>query len=75
MFCPQGVSKRLKGKVKVVKIDTERYPRLASKYRVEALPTLILFKNGQILDRIEGYLDEQALTARVNYFLGQATRA
>ncbi|CAD7698401.1 unnamed protein product [Ostreobium quekettii] len=69
-----AASKRLGDKVKVVKIDTEKYPRVASKHRVEALPTIILFRNGKVVDRVEGFLDEQTLVARVNYFLGQQTQ-
>ena len=35
-----------------VKIDTEKYPKLASRFGVEALPTLMLFRNGKPVDRI-----------------------
>uniref|UniRef100_A0A7S1DS56 Thioredoxin domain-containing protein n=2 Tax=Hemiselmis andersenii TaxID=464988 RepID=A0A7S1DS56_HEMAN len=44
----------LKGKVTIVKIDTEKYPAIASKYMIEALPTCCLFKNGEIVERFEG---------------------
>ncbi|MEM6445843.1 MAG: thioredoxin, partial [Cyanobacteria bacterium P01_D01_bin.123] len=47
----------------VVKIDTEKYERIAAKWQVGALPTLILFKNGQPIDRIEGVLEPDALLA------------
>lgn len=35
-----------------VKIDTEKYPELASRFGVQALPTLVLFKNGQVADKV-----------------------
>jgi thioredoxin 1 len=35
-----------------VKIDTQRYPALASKYGIKALPTLVLFKDGKVVDRL-----------------------
>lgn len=35
-----------------MKIDTEKYPDLASRFNIQALPTLVLFKNGQVADRI-----------------------
>ena len=38
-------------KIKIVKIDTEKYPSIADKYRIEALPTFIIFKDGKPLDR------------------------
>jgi thioredoxin-like negative regulator of GroEL len=36
---------------------------------LQALPTLILFKDGKVIDRIEGLLDEQQLYDRVTYML------
>lgn len=45
------VSVALRDKIQVVKIDTEKYPSIADKYRIEALPTFILFKDGKPYDR------------------------
>jgi thioredoxin len=50
----ETVNAQLKGRLQVVKIDTDKYPQLASDYQIHALPTLVLFKNGQPLERIEG---------------------
>ncbi|MEA5469232.1 thioredoxin [Spirulina sp. 06S082] len=50
----EEVSQQIGDRVQVVKIDSDKYPHLASQYRVEALPTLVLFKNGEPVDRIEG---------------------
>ncbi len=50
----EQVNAQLSGKIKVVKIDTEKYPELATEYEISALPTLVLFKEGQPVDRIEG---------------------
>jgi len=47
----EKASAALKDKVQIVKIDTEKYPSLADKYRIEALPTFILFKDGKPCDR------------------------
>ncbi|XP_020597445.1 thioredoxin Y, chloroplastic-like, partial [Phalaenopsis equestris] len=50
------VSEKLKDKIKVVKIDTEKYTTIANRYKIEALPTFILFRDGQPCDRFEGAL-------------------
>jgi thioredoxin len=52
----QQVHGHMKDQLRVVKIDTEKYPDLASQYQIHALPTLVLFKHGQPVDRIEGVL-------------------
>lgn len=41
-------------KVQIIKIDTDKYPKIASAFNIKALPTLILFKNGQPINQIEG---------------------
>ncbi|WP_413200321.1 thioredoxin [Nostoc piscinale] len=57
----EQVNAQLNGRIRVVKIDTEKYTELASQYRIEALPTLMLFKQGQPVDKIEGVLQAPQL--------------
>ncbi len=59
------VGAQMKGEVKIAKIDTEKYPQIASQHNIHALPTLVLFKGGQPLDRIEGVLTADQLINRV----------
>lgn len=42
----EQVNGQLRGQLKIVKIDTERYPQLAQQHQIQALPTLVLFKAG-----------------------------
>ena len=62
----EQVNQQIKGKLRIVKIDTDRYPQLASRYHIEALPTLVLFKNGEPVGRIEGVIQPQQLEERLN---------
>ncbi|PSR18635.1 thioredoxin [filamentous cyanobacterium CCP3] len=64
------VNSELKGQLKIVKIDTDKYPQIASQHQVAALPTLVLFKAGQPIDRIEGVLPAPQLVARLRNHLG-----
>lgn len=57
----QNISNQMKDQLRVVKIDTDKYPKIASRYNIQALPTLILFNKGRPVDRIEGLPSEQAL--------------
>jgi thioredoxin-like negative regulator of GroEL len=66
---PEQVSGQMKDKLMVVKIDTDKYDQLASQYHIYALPTLVLFKNGAEVDRIEGVLQAAQLIDRLQPFL------
>jgi thioredoxin len=61
----EQVSARMKEKLQIVKIDTDKYPQLASKYGVQALPTLVLFNNSQVVERIEGVVPAEQLIQRL----------
>ncbi|HEY9852310.1 MAG TPA: thioredoxin [Leptolyngbyaceae cyanobacterium] len=65
----EQVNTQMQGKIRVVKIDSDKYPVLASRYQIHALPTLVLFKNGQQVDRIEGVLAAPQLVQRLKSFV------
>jgi thioredoxin len=65
----EQVNIQLNGQMRIVKIDTDRYPQIASQHQIQALPTLVLFKDGQPVDRIEGVLQAPQLIDRVRQFL------
>lgn len=57
----ETVSAELREQLQVVKINTDNYPDLASRYGIQALPTLVLFKQGEPVDRIEGVVPSEQL--------------
>src|SRR3954453_23520239 len=48
---------------KVCKVNTESNPQLAAKFRVSAIPLLLVFRGGQVVRRYEGVTDETRLRA------------
>jgi len=52
------------GKVKVVKIDADENPNILMKYGVLGIPTLLFFKEGEVLERVTGYLPKDKLIAK-----------
>ncbi|MEP5611922.1 MAG: thioredoxin [Cyclobacteriaceae bacterium] len=57
----QEVKSDLGGKVRIVKIDIDKNPKTASKFQVQSVPTLILFKGGKQRWRQSGVVPKHAL--------------
>ncbi len=50
----EELAKEYEGKVKIGKLDIDENQQTAMKYGVRSIPTLLLFKNGQVVDTIIG---------------------
>jgi thioredoxin 1 len=50
-------------KAKFVKLNTDDNPNIAGQYQVSGIPCLILFKGGQAVDRIVGYVPEGTISS------------
>ncbi|MCL6650303.1 MAG: thioredoxin family protein, partial [Chloroflexi bacterium] len=50
----EAVAEQLKGQVKVVKVNTDEAHDIATRYGVMSIPTLIVFKNGEVVDQMIG---------------------
>ena len=55
------VATELGDKIKVIKIDVDQNPELASRYNIQGVPTLIIFKNGKLLWRQSGVVSKNQL--------------
>jgi len=66
----EQVNAQMKHQVKVIKIDTDKYPQIATEHRIQALPTLVLFKQGQPIERIEGVVPAEKLIQRLQALVG-----
>ncbi len=49
------------GKARIVKVNADNEPELAEHFQVQALPTLMLFRNGRLIERFEGAPPAQML--------------
>lgn len=63
------LAKEMKGKMTVAKVDTDQSVNVAAKYEVTSIPTLILFKNGELVKRLVGLKDLEALRKLVSAVL------
>jgi len=53
------------GKMVVAKLNSDENPQTASRYRIESIPTLMVFRGGQPVERIVGALPKPALDQRL----------
>ena len=58
----EKVAQQFAGKVQVVKLNTDESPRTAKDYQIHGIPTLLIFQDGQPLDRKVGFINEAELT-------------
>jgi thioredoxin 1 len=62
----EQLAQEWEGKIKIVKLDVDENADLAMQYQVMGVPTLILFSNGQPLERMSGYQPKQRIVAKIS---------
>jgi thioredoxin 1 len=63
------------GRLKVVKVNTDENQAIAGQLGIQSIPTLILFHNGQPVDRVVGAMPKAALQQRIEHALGAPASA
>ena len=53
------------GKVKVAKVDVDNNQAISARYGIRAIPTLLLFKNGEVGEQIVGAVSKHDLLAKI----------
>ena len=59
------------GRLKIAKLDVDENGQTAMRYGVQSIPTLILFQNGQPVERLIGAMSKRELMSRLERHLGQ----
>jgi thioredoxin 1 len=59
------LAKEYDGRAKVVKLDVDSNYQTAGAYNVRSIPTLLIFKNGQVVDQIVGAVPKQKLKEKL----------
>jgi thioredoxin 1 len=62
----EAFSKQMGDRVRVLKIDVDKATTTAATYRIQSVPTLILFQKGEILWRASGVVQKQTLEKIIN---------
>jgi thioredoxin 1 len=77
MLAPQfeAAKEELKGKARFVKLDADKNQKLVKKYKVMGLPSLLYFKDGQLVDRSTGVTTKNSIIKKVKPFLSEEDQA
>jgi thioredoxin 1 len=63
----EQVAAEMKGKVKVAKLDVDANPSVTQKYRIQAMPTLMIFKDGKVAaQRVGALVQKKQLADWIN---------
>ena len=54
---------------KVIKVDVDQSGELAVEYEIRSVPTVIVFKNGKLADRLTGFMTKDEIMKKVNKYL------
>lgn len=61
----EELAEEMKGKATIAKVNVDEEPELASQFGVMSIPTLILFKDGQPVDKLVGLQSKAALQSKI----------
>ena len=65
----EELNKEFKGKVRFVKVNVDQYQQLAIRYGISSIPNMILFKDGQPVDRFIGTRPKDVLKEEIEKHL------
>ncbi|HIK45923.1 MAG TPA: thioredoxin, partial [Leptolyngbyaceae cyanobacterium M65_K2018_010] len=65
----EEIAEQYDGKVKVVKVNTDENPSVASQYGIRSIPTLMIFKEGQRVDMVVGAVPKTTLANTLEKYL------
>lgn len=63
------IAQQYGGQVKVVKVNTDENPSVASQYGIRSIPTLMIFKGGQRVDMVVGAVPKTTLAQTLDKYL------
>ena len=57
------------GSAKVGKVNVDDHPSIAERYNIMSIPTLMLFKNGEVVERVVGFASQAALEQKFQQYV------
>jgi len=63
------IAEDYKGRLKVVKLNTDENVRTAQEYSISGIPSLLIFKNGEAVERLVGLMQKSTLISSIEKYL------
>ena len=65
----EQLAEEFEGKAKICKVNTEEEQDLTQQYQIRSIPTILFFKDGEIVDQLIGATTKVALEEKINKYL------
>ena len=65
----ESLAKKYEGKFKFCRLNVDDNPKTAAKYSIMSIPTLLFFKDGNVVDTVIGAVQESALKPKIDELL------
>ena len=65
----ESLGKELQGQARVLKIDVDKNQALAAQYQIQAVPTFMIFKNGQVVWKKAGGADKMTMINQLKQYI------
>ncbi|OOB78442.1 MAG: thioredoxin [Epulopiscium sp. Nuni2H_MBin001] len=65
----EELAQEYEGRAKIGKVNTDDNKKLATTYKIMSIPTILLFKNGQVVDTVMGAVPKTKLESKINAVL------
>lgn len=65
----EELAEEFDGKAKIVKVNTDEEQDIAVKYGIRSIPTIIFFKDGEVVEQMVGAASKQAFADKINSLL------
>ena len=64
----EQLSTEMEGKAKVFKVDVDKSGDIAQKYNIMSVPTVMIFKDGKVIEQMVGFQPKEALKRKLEHY-------